>query len=115
MAYAGVEKRRFDRIECHFMTSYRLCAGADVTDTTQLKNLSSGGILLTTCQPLQKGALCALKIRVPFAREPLVPIGKVVESREVVRGLIYNTRFQFSDVSATDRKVIGEVLACWQS
>ena len=113
MAYAGAEKRQFDRIECRFLTSYRLCEGADVTDTTQLKNLSAGGVLLTTCQPLEKGALCALKIRVPFARERLAPTGIVVESREVIRGLVYNTRFKFSDVSETDRRVLGEILACF--
>jgi hypothetical protein len=113
MAYTGTEKRKSERIPCHYLTSYRLLEGAGVTDTSQLKNMGSGGILVTTSEPLASGALCALKIRVPFARNPLSPIGRVIESHEVVKGLIYDTRLSFADVTEDDSKVINEVVGCY--
>jgi len=99
MAYSGEERRRHPRIRANFIVAYRVLEEADNVDTSQTKNFSMGGILITTNRCFEKGTNLALKIRLPFDLEPIEVIGKVVESCEIVKDLIYDTRVEFSSVN----------------
>ena len=64
--YEGPEKRRFPRANGRFIVSYRVIPNNSNADITQTKNLSLGGMLLTTNCQFTEGTNLALEIRLPF-------------------------------------------------
>ncbi|MEK6727079.1 MAG: PilZ domain-containing protein [Candidatus Omnitrophota bacterium] len=110
MAYPGSDRRRHPRIAGRFIVSYRILDEADNVDISQTKNLSLGGMLLTTNRQFQAGTKLALEIRLPFDPDPLVLIARVVESREITKNLIYDTRLDFLAVDEKHRKSMNETV-----
>jgi c-di-GMP-binding flagellar brake protein YcgR len=106
MAYTGPERRKHPRISARFIVSYRLMDEADNVDISQTKNLSLGGMLLTTNRQFNAGAKIALEIRLPFDPHPIMLIARVIESKEITKGLIYDTRLEFLAVDENHRKVM---------
>ena len=98
MAYSGPERRKYPRIEGRFIVSYRVLEEYDVVDVSQTKNLSLGGILLTTNRLFNTGINLAMQIRLPFVNLPIMAIGRVIESREIIHNVLYDTRIQFISV-----------------
>jgi len=105
MNYTGAEKRKHPRVPGRFIVSYRVLEENEKTDISQTKNVSLGGMLLTTNRRFEAGTNLAL-IRLPFDPNPLMLIGKVVESKEITKNLIYDTRIAFLAVDEKHRKVI---------
>jgi c-di-GMP-binding flagellar brake protein YcgR len=110
MLYTGPERRKHPRVSGRFIVSYRILDEADNIDITQTKNLSLGGMLLTTNRSFDKGTHLALEIRLPFDPNPIMLIGKVVESVEITKGLIYDTRLEFLAVDEKHRSVIHQTV-----
>ena len=109
MRYLGPERRKHPRISGRFIVSYRVLNESNI-DVTQTKNLSLGGMLLTTNRAFRPGTKLALEIRLPFDPHPIMLIAKVIASLEVTRDLIYDTRLQFIEVDASHQKVITETV-----
>lgn len=110
MSYGGPERRKHPRILGRFIVSYRIMTEADNIDMSQTKNICMGGILLTTNRSFNPGVNLALEIRLPFDPHPIMLIGRVIESREIMKDLIYDTRIEFLAVDEKHRKVIGETV-----
>lgn len=110
MNYTGPEKRKQPRVAGRFIVSYRVLEENEKTDISQTKNLSLGGMLLTTNRKFDSGTNLALQIRLPFDPNPIMLIGKVVESKEITKNLIYDTRIAFLAVDEKHRKVISETV-----
>ena len=110
MNYAGPERRRHPRINARFIVSYRILEDVNNVDISQTKNLSLGGMLLTTNKKFTIGTNLALTIRLPFDPNPIMIIGRVMESREISKDLIYDTRLTFLDIDERHRNVIGETV-----
>jgi len=106
MVYNGPERRRSPRISGRFIVSYRILEEEDAVDISQTKNISLGGMLLTTNMQFDPGTNLALEIRLPFDPNPIMLIAKVVDSHEVTRDLIYDTRLTFLAVDERHRKAI---------
>src|SRR4030042_37678 len=106
MAYSGSERRKHPRICGRFIVSYRILEELNNVDISQTKNLSLGGMLLTTNRRLSVGTNLALEIRLPFDPNPIMIIGKVLESREISKDLIYDTRLTFLAVDERHRDII---------
>jgi Tfp pilus assembly protein PilZ len=106
MAYTGPERRKLPRIPGRFIVSYRILEDKDAVDISQTKNLGLGGMLITTNRRFLEGTNLALEIRLPFDPNPIMLIGKVLDSREITKELIYDTRVQFLAVDESHRKVI---------
>jgi c-di-GMP-binding flagellar brake protein YcgR len=113
--YTGPERRHYQRLDANFVVSYRVKQIPDNYDLTQTKNVSQGGMLLTTNRKFEKGTQLAMTIRFPFVRERIEVTGEVVDSREVVRDLIYETRLQFIDLKEEFFKELGEFVHKHQS
>jgi hypothetical protein len=108
--FSGKERRKYPRANGRFIVSYRVIPNNAHADITQTKNLSLGGMLLTTnCQFPAETSL-ALEIRLPFDPDPIVTIAKVLESKEIVKGVIYDTRLAFVAVDEKHRRVISETI-----
>jgi hypothetical protein len=106
MSYAGTERRKHPRVDARFIVSYRILEESDNADISQTKNLCLGGMLLTTNRQLNMGMNIALEIRLPFDPNPIMLIGKVVESREIIKDLIYDTRLEFLAIDEKHRSVL---------
>ena len=110
MSYSGAEKRKYPRVSGRFIVSYRVIEHAGDIDLTQTKNISLGGMLLTTNCQFPTGTNLALEIRLPFDPSPMMIIAKVLESKEITKNIIYDTRLEFLAVDEKHRKVIGETV-----
>ena len=110
MNYTGPERRRHPRVNARFIVSYRILDEADNVDISQTKNLSLGGMLLTTNRQFGIGTNLALEIRLPFDPNPIMIIAKILESREISKDLIYDTRLTFLAIDERHRKVIKETV-----
>lgn len=110
MNYAGPERRRHPRVNARFIVSYRILDEVDNVDISQTKNLSLGGMLLTTNRQFGIGTNLALEIRLPFDPNPIMIIAKVLESREISKDLIYDTRLNFLAIDERHRNVVKETV-----
>ena len=108
--YSGPEKRKFSRMDANFVISYRIKEMVDGYDLTQSKNVSQGGMLLTTNRLFNKGTFLAMTIRFPLIPQKIDVTGEVVHSREVVRDLIYETRIKFLDLDEEFFQKLGEFI-----
>ncbi|OQX84814.1 MAG: hypothetical protein B6D55_08355 [Candidatus Omnitrophica bacterium 4484_70.2] len=98
MEYTGPERRKHPRIKGTFVVSYRILEDVNNADLSQTKNISEGGMLLTTNKGFPEGTLLSLYIRLPFIEERIELVGRVLESKEIVKDLIYETRICFVEV-----------------
>lgn len=110
MNYQGSNRRKSPRVVGRFIVSYRILDEINNVDITQTKNFSLGGMLLTTNRFFAPGTKLALEIRLPFDPHPIMLIGKVLESHEVTKNLIYDTRLAFLAVDDRHKKVIDETV-----
>ena len=110
MAYSGPEKRQHPRVSARFIVSYRVLEERDNIDITQTKNLSLGGMLLTTNRVFDPGMNIALEIRLPFDPDPIMIVAKVVASREITEGLIYDTRLQFLAIDTKHQNILSQTI-----
>jgi len=110
MGYSGADRRKHPRATGRFIVSYRILENNGNTDISQSKNLSLGGMLLTTNTQFEPGTNLALEIRLPFDPHPIMIIGKVLESREITKNIIYDTRLVFLAIDENHRKVINETV-----
>ena len=110
MSYLGIDRRKHVRVCGRFIVSYRVLEEEDCIDITQTKNLSLGGMLLTTNRMFEPGTKLAIEVRLPFDPHPIMVIGKVVESLEIIKNLIYDTRLMFLAVDDRHRNVINDTI-----
>lgn len=110
MGYSGIERRKYPRAAGRFIVSYRILENNGNTDISQTKNLSLGGMLLTTNCQFSPGTNLALEIRLPFDPSPIMLIGKVLESKEITKDIIYDTRLIFLAIDEKHRKIINETV-----
>lgn len=97
--YLGREKRRYPRLQANFVISYRIKHIPKDYDLSQTKNVSQGGLLLTTNKKFAPGTQLALTIKFPFVPQQIDVLGTVVDSKEIVKNIIYETRLFFADLN----------------
>ena len=110
MSYDGPERRKNPRIKGRFIVSYRIMDEGDNIDITQTKNIGLGGMLLTTNRNSSGGTPLAVEIRLPFETDPIMVIGKVIDSLEITKDLIYDTRLEFIAIDENHRSIINKTV-----
>jgi hypothetical protein len=106
--YAGDERRKHPRLNATFVISYRIKQHHGPYDLSQSKNVSKSGILLTTNRFFESGTHLAMTIRFPFVSQRIEVTGEVIDCREVVKNLIYETRITFQDLDMKFMEELGE-------
>lgn len=104
--YSGQEKRKYTRINKNFVVSYRIYGDPNNIDISQTKNVSEGGMLLTTNRAFDRGTVLAIEIRLPLFRDPIRLLGKILQSKEIVHNLIYETRLSFSYMDDQSKQLV---------
>ena len=110
MAYPGPEKRNESRISGRFIVSYRILEEKDNIDVSQTKNISLGGMLITTNKQFEPGVKLLLEIRLPFDPNPIVLVGKVIDSLEISKNLIYDTRLEFLSIDEAHKNIVTQTV-----
>lgn len=108
--YIGPERRKQPRIAGKFVVSYRVKVEVDNYDISQTRNLSLGGMLLTTNRFFSHGTILAIDIRLPFFIDAIKLVGMVVASKEVVKDLIYDTRIQFLEIDPKAEGIVNDTV-----
>ncbi len=108
--FSGPEKRKHPRLNVNFIVSYRVEGPSSPFDLSQTKDVSQGGLLLTTNKKFDKGTILVMTILFPFVEEKMKLTGIVVDSQEKVRDLIYETHIQFKEADESLLKEIGEFI-----
>lgn len=106
--YNGQEKRKYPRANVNLVINYRIQEFPDTYDLSQTKNISQGGVLITTSKLFEKGDHLKMNLRVPLIPKKVELSGEVVSSREVVRDLIYETRVKFSSLNEDFFRKLGD-------
>ena len=109
--YPGAERRRYPRANGRFIVTYRVIPTSSGSDISQSRNLSLGGMLLTTNCHFPVGTYLALEIRLPFDPNPIMIIAKVLESKEITKDIIYDTRLVFLAIDEKHRGIIQETVS----
>ena len=105
------ERRKYKRIKKHFILTYYNFATPDVRfEASQLKNISLGGMCLITAKQFPPAARLGIELKTPFLAELIHLEGVVLESHERVKGIIYETRLQFSEISSQAEFVLKNII-----
>ncbi len=104
------EKRRFVRVSGAFVVSYTEEYGPKAADISQTKNISIGGLLFTTHRGFLPDAILSLKIRIPETLEYINLKAKVIESVQIIKDLMYDTRVAFIQVGDEDKVAISKTV-----
>lgn len=113
-AYFGPERRQFPRVPVNFVVSYVIKRLPDDYDLTKTKNVSRGGMLITTNKYFEKGVKLFMTIRYAFIPRKIEVIGEVVACKERVKNLIYETRIKFINLDSSLSEKIGEEVKKFQ-
>jgi hypothetical protein len=89
------ERRKSPRADANIVIRYQILEELQDYDVSQSKNVSSGGLLLTTNRAFQSGTHLAMTVFFPFMNNATEVTGTVVKSREILEDLIYETHIQF--------------------
>ncbi|MFH1478854.1 MAG: PilZ domain-containing protein [Candidatus Omnitrophota bacterium] len=107
----GHEKREFRRAGGSFIVYYSIVgASSEKNNITQTKNISEGGLLLTTDREINPGVVLKMKIVLPTAIEQVLLFGEVIESTKLKAGALYNTRVKFVDIKPGERAYIDKIV-----
>ena len=112
MVYQGPERRKSPRIGGRFMVSYCVSGKAEDThlDVSQTKNIGGGGMLIITNRKFAPGTKLSVNIRLPFTNRSIHFLVKVLESMQVVKDLIYDTRVMFVGLNKKDKQALERTL-----
>ncbi len=107
------DQRQHPRRDAILVVSYRRKYPIAVLDITHARNISQGGMLLTTARAFAPGARLAICTRLPFRGSLRLVQGTVeaVESREIVQRLLYEIRVRFVDLDRLSFQIIGDFCA----
>lgn len=110
MNYTDEEKRQSPRIDVSFVVSYRPLNEEESADLSQTRNFSQGGMLLTTNTSFKEGTFLKMFIRLPLVADKIHLVGKVLESKQVVKNLIYETRIVFQNLEDEVTRVLKDTV-----
>jgi c-di-GMP-binding flagellar brake protein YcgR len=105
------ERRQYQRIRKHFiLTYYDYNHPAVRYDASQLKNLSLGGMCLITSTAFSPSTRLGIELKTPFVSDLTHLEGIVLESREKIKDIIYETRLKFEDMPEATKAVLNKII-----
>ena len=105
------ERRRHPRIRKHFiLTYYSQERPTDKHDMSQLKDISMGGVCFMTSQRYEPSTKLILELKTPYLAETTRMEGTVVDSREKLADILYETRLKFAELSPQAKVVLEKIV-----
>lgn len=95
----GAERRQFARIKKNYIIRFvDKSSPSQNYEVSQIENISKGGLCFSARAPFKEGITLLIEIHTPFLSESILVDGLVLQSREKVKGMIYEIRVRFVDV-----------------
>ena len=105
------ERRKFVRIDATFVVSYSdITAQEQRVDVSQTKNISVGGIWFTADKKFPVETVLILRLRLPESPDYINVKVQVVDSKQRVKGMIYDTRVKFIGIREKDKDAISKII-----
>ena len=108
--FSGGERRKYPRLSANFVISYKIVNIPEGYDLSQSKNVGQGGVLLTTNKKFAIGTRLALKIKFPFVPHRIEVLATVVDSKEIAKDVLYETRLSFADLNKQFFQELGQFI-----
>ena len=94
------EQRKNSRIYRNFIMSYHEKGKSVIKpDTSQVNNVSKGGLSFSSTYPLKLGVVVMIDLKTLFIADSIRLEGVVLECREKIPEIIYEVRLQFQGIS----------------
>ena len=107
----AVERRRHKRIRRNFILTYfEKNDPSQKYEITQLKNISAGGMCFVTTQQFAPKTLISVELKTPYLSDTTYLEGMVLESHEKAKGVLYETRLQFTELNAQASFIIEKLV-----
>ena len=107
----GDERRKYHRINKHFVLSYFDLNDPMVRhDASQLKNISLGGMCLITARVFTPATRLGIELKTPFLSEFIYLEGTVIECKEKIRNIIYETHLRFDQLPLPSQIVLKKLI-----
>ena len=109
------ERRKYLRIKKHFILSfYDKKAPTIKHEVSQLKNISLGGTCLVTVRSYPPLSTLVMQLKTPYLAGTIQLEGTVLESREKVPNVLYETRLVFDTLSPQAEFVLNKIVNYFQ-
>jgi len=104
------ERRQFVRIRKNYIIRFYVKSNPSLRfEMSQVENISKGGICFTSTVSFSPGDVLAIELRAPYVVGTVFLEGKVLSSKEVVKGLVYANRLKFDNVSPDAADVLDKI------
>ncbi len=107
------DKRRFDRLKAYCLIRYSKMGDSNHPEgkTSNVKNISEGGLLFTSYEPIPISSTIKVLINLPGRDKPLESYAKVMRCiKATPADEVYHVGVAFLDISEQDRKEISSHL-----
>ena len=112
---SGKERRQFLRIKKNFILSYyELERPEKKYDISQLKNISMGGLMFITTQSFAEGTKMGVDLNTPYLADATKLEGVVLGSIDRVKGILYETRIEFTALNPQAKTVISKMIEVFE-
>lgn len=102
-----VNKRKNPRIDKKYCVKYHVKdAPQQKWDISQIKDISQGGVRFWASSMLLKGVVLAVELHVPYVEHGTALEAMVVGCEEKVKGLIYEVRLKFINVTSQAKEIL---------
>lgn len=102
-------RRKFKRVRVPFLLRY-VVEASGTGAVTNLKDLSAGGVLFASNQPLLQGGNLKLEINLPTVEKPISASARVVRVSKGAQSGIYRIATKFIDLNPQDKKLIRQLI-----
>ncbi len=110
------ERRRSERIKKNFILTYfNKSDPSHKYEITQLKNIGMGGMCFITSKPYGPGTVLGVDLKTPYLSDTTHLEGKVLESHERVKNVIYETRLQFLQLDREAEFILARLIDFFMS
>jgi hypothetical protein len=104
------ERRQHVRIKKHYIIRFYQKDNPSLKyEASQIENISKGGLCFTSTIPFDIGAHLAIELRTPYVAEKVYIEGRVLESKEKIKGVVYQNRVKFDNLSAHATDVLDKI------
>ncbi len=104
------ERRQYVRIKKHYIIRFYQKDNPSLKyEASQIENISKGGLCFTSTIPFDVGAHLAIELRTPYVAEKVYLEGRVLDSKEKIKGVVYLNRVKFDILSTHANEVLEKI------
>jgi hypothetical protein len=104
------ERRKHIRVDRNFILTYTdKRYPTTKNEITQLRNISRGGMCFVATRSFDISTPLIVEMRTPFTTGSISLEGTVLESRERIKGMIYDIRLQFLSLPPQAEEILEKI------